>query len=176
MSASISYSLLLLRWHGDTNRFETLYIVPGYVISPLGSPSRLKNLTWVSGFGCGIVLSAVFISMQASVEPVDLAPAISTLYLLTSVGSITGVACLTAINQYVLKETLHARLLELGLDNAHIISVFGDPSFCILSPLLTYLADHFESCRECPIRLSCKGPCGSRDCQIVCGRVMVESW
>ena len=33
--SSLSYLLLMLRWHGNTNWWESLYIIPGYVCPDL---------------------------------------------------------------------------------------------------------------------------------------------
>ncbi|CAK7215872.1 hypothetical protein SEUCBS140593_002677 [Sporothrix eucalyptigena] len=97
LSASLSYISLLFRWNGHTNWFESLYIIPG-------------------GFGAGIVQSAVFISLQAVVEPRYMAPAISILYLSSTCAMIIGLTCSSTIMQATLKPALSKNLLELGLD------------------------------------------------------------
>ncbi|KAM0321785.1 hypothetical protein ACHAQA_009881 [Verticillium albo-atrum] len=93
--SSGAYALLLLRWHGHTNLWESLYIVPG-------------------GFGQGVVISAVFVSIQAAVAPGHKASAISGMYLCTSVGMIVGLACVSAVMMETMKGALEARLLVLG--------------------------------------------------------------
>jgi hypothetical protein len=35
ISSITSYALMLLRWHGETNWLESLYVFPGYVFSCL---------------------------------------------------------------------------------------------------------------------------------------------
>ncbi|KAJ9137702.1 Vacuolar membrane amino acid uptake transporter fnx2 [Pleurostoma richardsiae] len=99
LSAALSYSLLLLRWHGKTNWWEALYIFPG-------------------GFGTGMAQSVIFISLQAAVEPHHIAPAVSALYLSTGLGAIVGLASMSALLQQALRKTLESRLLALGLEAA----------------------------------------------------------
>ncbi|ERT03127.1 hypothetical protein HMPREF1624_01432 [Sporothrix schenckii ATCC 58251] len=99
LSASLSYTSLLFRWNGHTNWLESLYIIP-------------------SGFGAGIVQSAVFISLQAVVEPGHMAPAISILYLSSTCAMILGLACASSIMGVTLKPALSRKLLELNLDPA----------------------------------------------------------
>ncbi|KAK4241185.1 major facilitator superfamily domain-containing protein [Achaetomium macrosporum] len=95
--ASSSYLLLMLRWHGNTNIWESLYIFP-------------------SGFGTGIAQSAVFISLQAVIaEPSHLAPAISFMYLTSTIGLTIGVPIANAVTQTVLRQSLGRRLPMLGL-------------------------------------------------------------
>ena len=66
----------------------------------------------------------LFVSLQASIDPVHIAPAVSTLYLTTGVGSIVGLACMSAVTQEVLRSTLHVRLVELGLSPAEQQEVY----------------------------------------------------
>lgn len=96
MSAS-AYSLLLLRWHGQTNWIESLYIFPG-------------------GFGTGMAMSATFTSVQASVDRAHLSPAVSALFLSSGLGAVVGLAAVSATFQAGLRSTLESRLLLLGLD------------------------------------------------------------
>ncbi|EFX06583.1 multidrug resistance protein [Grosmannia clavigera kw1407] len=106
ISSSLSYFLLLLRWHGHTNWWEALYIFPG-------------------GFGTGVATSAVFISVQVVVEPIHLAPAISILYLGGTCASVLGLTSASMVMQAMLKVSLGRRLLDLGLDafqRAEIVS------------------------------------------------------
>ncbi|GME41828.1 Multidrug resistance protein [Neofusicoccum parvum] len=70
---SICYVLMLLRWNGHTNFWESLYIIPG-------------------GFGTGVAASALFIAMTASVAPSMVAIAASSMYLSATVGSLVGLA------------------------------------------------------------------------------------
>ncbi|KAH6685877.1 major facilitator superfamily transporter [Plectosphaerella plurivora] len=97
MCSSFSYLLLLLRWHGNTNIWESLYIVPG-------------------GFGMGVVQSAVFISVQASVHPSNKAAATSGMWLSTSIGMILGLATISSVVTETMKWDLNATLRASGLD------------------------------------------------------------
>ncbi|CAK7216014.1 hypothetical protein SCUCBS95973_002661 [Sporothrix curviconia] len=99
LSASLSYTSLIFRWTGHTNWLESLYIIP-------------------SGFGAGMVQSAVFISLQAVVDPGHMAPAISILYLTSTCAMILGLACSSSIMLVALKPALTKNLLQLGLDPA----------------------------------------------------------
>ncbi|AEO67840.1 uncharacterized protein THITE_2116958, partial [Thermothielavioides terrestris NRRL 8126] len=94
--SSFSYLLLMLRWHGNTNVWESLYIFP-------------------SGFGTGIAQSAVFISLQAVVDPAHTAPAISFMYLTTTIAVTLGLPVANAVMQAALRRSLGARLPALGL-------------------------------------------------------------
>jgi MFS family permease len=95
--SSSGYLLLILRWHGNTNWLESLYIFPG-------------------GFGMGIVQSALFISVQAAIDPSFAAIAASTLYLTSSVGFLAGMAGVSAVLQGTLRHSLDQRLGKLGLE------------------------------------------------------------
>ncbi|KAL1902808.1 hypothetical protein Sste5346_000719 [Sporothrix stenoceras] len=105
LSASLSYTSLLFRWNGHTNWLESLYIIP-------------------SGFGAGIVQSAVFISLQAVVQPSHMAPAISILYLSSTCAMILGLACASSIMGVALKPALSSKLLELDLDPALTAEIY----------------------------------------------------
>jgi MFS family permease len=94
--SSIGYLLLILRWHGNTGWAESLYISPG-------------------GFGTGVVQSALFISLQAAIDPAYTAIAASTLYLTSSVGMLAGMAGVSAVLQGTLRSGLNRRLDNLGL-------------------------------------------------------------
>ncbi|RVX76118.1 hypothetical protein B0A52_00475 [Exophiala mesophila] len=97
--AGSCYILVSLRWNGNTGWPESLYIIPG-------------------GFGTGLVQSAAFISLQASVAKETMASAISALYLFTGLGGILGLALLNFILQAVLRAGFEARLVALGIDAA----------------------------------------------------------
>jgi MFS family permease len=96
-SASIGYFLLIVRWHGGTNWFESLYIFP-------------------CGFAMGVVQSALFISVQAGIQPEFAAIAASMLYLTSPTGSVAGLAVASAVLQGTLKQGLGQRLDKLGYD------------------------------------------------------------
>ncbi|OAL51173.1 MFS general substrate transporter [Pyrenochaeta sp. DS3sAY3a] len=94
--SSTGYLLLILFWHGRTSLLESLYIFPG-------------------GFGMGIVQSALFISVQAAIDPAFTAIATSTLYVTSSIGFLAGMAGVSAVLQQVLRTGLIHRLTKLGL-------------------------------------------------------------
>ena len=79
---------------------------------------KKRWLTARSGFGAGIVQSAVFISLQAVVEASHMAPAISILCLSSTCAMILGLACASSIMGVTLKPALSSKLLELNLDPA----------------------------------------------------------
>ncbi|KAF3061750.1 Vacuolar membrane amino acid uptake transporter fnx2 [Daldinia childiae] len=93
----ICYGLLILRWNGKTNWIESLYIFPG-------------------GFGTGISANAVFVALQAAINPIDKAVAASGLYLSIPVGSILGMAACNAVMQATMPVDLASRLRKLGVE------------------------------------------------------------
>ncbi|KAK4038051.1 major facilitator superfamily domain-containing protein [Parachaetomium inaequale] len=100
--SSFSYLLLMLRWHGNTNFWESLYIFP-------------------SGFGTGTAQSAVFVSLQAVIaDPSHLAPAISFMYLTSTVALTIGVPLSNAVMQSVLRRSLAGRLFALGVGGEEV--------------------------------------------------------
>ncbi|KAK3689680.1 major facilitator superfamily domain-containing protein [Podospora appendiculata] len=101
ITSSLSYLLLMLRWHGNTNWLESLYILP-------------------SGLGTGIAQSALFISLQVVIDPAHMAPAISFMYLSTTVFITIGLPLSNAIMHAPLRWGLQSRLLALGLSGAEI--------------------------------------------------------
>lgn len=104
--SSASYLLMLLRWHGNTGWLESLYIMPG-------------------GFGTGIAQSALFIALQAVIDPAHAAPATAFMYLSTTVWMTIGLPVSNAAMQMSLRAGLERRLLGLGLEGAEIQQV-GD--------------------------------------------------
>ncbi|KAF2727601.1 MFS general substrate transporter [Polyplosphaeria fusca] len=93
--AAFAYLLLILRWHGHTNWLESLYIVPG-------------------GFGTGMAQSAVFIALQAAIDPEHTAVATASLYLSGTVGMIVGMASVSAVLQQFLRTGLERRIGSFG--------------------------------------------------------------
>jgi hypothetical protein len=72
----------------------------------------------------GIAQSAVFISLQAVIaEPSHLAPAISFMYLTSTIGLTIGVPLANAVTQTVLRRRLGKRLLVLGLKSEEVRKV-----------------------------------------------------
>lgn len=77
-----------------------------------------------SGFGTGIAQSAVFISLQAVIsDPSHLAPAISFMYLSSTLSLTVGLPLSNSVMQTVLRRTLRARLLDLGMGVGEISKV-----------------------------------------------------
>ncbi|KAG5659510.1 hypothetical protein KAF25_002069 [Fusarium avenaceum] len=99
ISSSICYALLLTRWHGNTNWFESFYLLPG-------------------GFGMGMAYSVLFVATQASADPEHVSAAVSTLFLSNAIGVIVGVASTSATVKVVLRKSLDKKLFRLGLDAA----------------------------------------------------------
>ncbi|KAI6342627.1 hypothetical protein MCOR25_011170 [Pyricularia grisea] len=97
--SSISYLLLLLRWHGHTNIWEALYIIPG-------------------GLGTGLVQILVFVGIQATIDPSLRAPAMSCLFIVISVGATIGMAAANSVTMNVMKVKLEASLIHMGLGEA----------------------------------------------------------
>ncbi|KAH6648635.1 major facilitator superfamily transporter [Truncatella angustata] len=97
----VCYSLLILRWQGQTNWVESMYIIPG-------------------GLGTGMAQSALFVALQASIDPKDRAPATSALFLVGPTGATVGMAIGSALIVRGLRNGLFARLTALGLNPSHI--------------------------------------------------------
>ncbi|KAL5313521.1 hypothetical protein ACEPPN_017941 [Leptodophora sp. 'Broadleaf-Isolate-01'] len=91
ISASLSYTLMLARWHGHTSFLESLYIVPG-------------------GFGNGIALGVTFIALTAGVDPCQMAIASSGLYLSSNIGMVGGLSIASAVLQSTLRKQLRISL------------------------------------------------------------------
>lgn len=104
MVSASSYLLLFLRWHGHTGIWEALDILPG-------------------GFGTGIVQSAIFIAVQAAVNPSHKAPALGGIWLTFSVGAIIGLAAVSAVTIEVMKWRLASLLDLMGFDEVARLEV-----------------------------------------------------
>ncbi|CAJ2501266.1 Uu.00g041190.m01.CDS01 [Anthostomella pinea] len=105
--AFTSYLFMVLRWNGNTNWAESLYITPG-------------------GFGTGVCVSAVFILLQVAIDPSDKAAAVSGLYLAIPVGSILGMAASNTVMSLVMPQDLTLRLLDLGFDEVGIKKILKE--------------------------------------------------
>ncbi|KAJ5684877.1 uncharacterized protein N7477_001222 [Penicillium maclennaniae] len=90
--ASVTYTLLYLRWNGNTGFWESLYIIPG-------------------GLGTGIASASSFIAMTSMLPPQEIAMATSAYMLLISFAMTAGVttsnAVLGAEFQRQLRQNLH---------------------------------------------------------------------
>lgn len=58
-------------------------------------------------------MSAIFISIQVSVDKAHMAPAVSMVYLAQGLGAVLGLAASSAVYQAGLRSTLETRLLHL---------------------------------------------------------------
>ncbi|KFX92843.1 hypothetical protein V490_05152 [Pseudogymnoascus sp. VKM F-3557] len=94
ISASLSYLLLCLRWHGHTNWLESLYVVPG-------------------GFGNGMLNSAAFVALTATIDRSQVAMAASTFFLSANGGMAVGMASASAVIQSSLRSGLEAKLGDI---------------------------------------------------------------
>ncbi|TGJ79364.1 hypothetical protein E0Z10_g9408 [Xylaria hypoxylon] len=94
--ASTGYTLLAIRWLGNTNWWESLYIVPG-------------------GFGSGMAGSAVFVSINAVVDPAHKAVATSGLQLAIPIGMLLGVTAGSAVMLDIVQKVVDKKLLDIGL-------------------------------------------------------------
>ncbi|KAI3327256.1 MFS general substrate transporter [Xylariaceae sp. AK1471] len=119
LSGALSYSLLLARWHGDTNWLESFYILPGQA-KIYNAGCRIK-----AGLGMGIMHTVLFVSTQASADPHQISAAVSTLLLSNAIGIIIGVACLSAAMKEVLQRSLEVKLRSLGLDSATRLDIIS---------------------------------------------------
>ncbi|KAH6719494.1 major facilitator superfamily domain-containing protein [Leptodontidium sp. MPI-SDFR-AT-0119] len=107
ISASISYTLMLARWHGHTSFLESLYIVPG-------------------GFGNGIALGVTFIALTAGVDPCQMAIVSSGLYLSSNIGMVGGLSIAAAVLQSTLRKQLRISLEGMGGRDKIITKALSD--------------------------------------------------
>lgn len=91
ISSSMTYILLILRWHGRTSWLESLEIVPG-------------------GFGTGMAASATFIALTSSVLHGEIAMATGGMYLASAMGMVVGIAASSAVQMGSLRNLLVSRL------------------------------------------------------------------
>jgi hypothetical protein len=98
-----------------------------------------------SGLGTGIAQSAVFIALQASINPADKAAATSALFLMTPIGTIVGMAMSSALMIGALRRTLFERLVDLGFGFDYIQEVNMVPS--CRSEFAWMLTKHFQVIR-----------------------------
>ncbi|KAF1981182.1 MFS general substrate transporter, partial [Aulographum hederae CBS 113979] len=110
LSSSSAYIVMILRWHGHTSMWESLEIAPG-------------------GLGMAMAEQAIFVSLNAGVDPSYSAVAISGMLLSGSIGLLIGVS----VNSIILTSTLYSQLtaaLGGGRDNEKIVDrVVSDISF-----------------------------------------------
>ncbi|KAF5592188.1 multidrug resistance [Fusarium subglutinans] len=124
VSSITSYTLMLLRWHGQTNWLESLYVFPG-------------------GLGMGIAQSAAFIALQASIDPKDKAAASSGIFLAVTLGSVVGMAGTSAAIQGLLRHDIQQNLGDLGKSQHFIDEVIQKAAESV-----SYIDEASESVRQ----------------------------
>lgn len=107
ISSSLTYCLLILRWHGKTSWLESLEIIPG-------------------GFGTGMAAAATFIALTSSVGKEEIAVATGGMYLASSVGMVVGIAVSSSIQMNSLMALLVASIhgpeaAKVRSNGAHIL-------------------------------------------------------
>ncbi|EYB30290.1 hypothetical protein FG05_07720 [Fusarium graminearum] len=95
VTSSVSYILLLLRWHGQTNVWESLYIFPG-------------------GLGTGAVQTGVFVAVQAATDPTHKAAALGGVWLTVMVGAIVGMTAVSTATMHFMASSLSTTLQGRG--------------------------------------------------------------
>ncbi|KIV99663.1 uncharacterized protein PV09_08718 [Verruconis gallopava] len=110
ISAALCYTLLIFRWRGNINIWESLEIFPG-------------------GFGTGMVESAAFISLSSAVDKSMQAVALSGLFQAANVGAITGLAISSSVLQRTLQDQLQSRLDQYSEKKEIIEKAISDISY-----------------------------------------------
>lgn len=113
LASSASYLLLLLRWHGDTNVWESLYIFP-------------------AGLGTGIVQTATFVAVQAAIDPAHKAAAMSGNFLVVTIGGMAGMVAVNSVTVETMTRTLDQLLsaMDIGAIARHQVR-FHPLSSCL---------------------------------------------
>ncbi|PCD36191.1 hypothetical protein FGRA07_08075 [Fusarium graminearum] len=102
----VSYILLLLRWHGQTNVWESLYIFPG-------------------GLGTGAVQTGVFVAVQAATDPAHKAAALGGVWLTVMVGAIVGMTAVSTATMHFMASSLATTLQGHGFAKGVIEKVIS---------------------------------------------------
>lgn len=110
MTSSVSYILLLLRWHGQTNVWESLYIFPG-------------------GLGTGAVQTGVFVAVQAATDPTHKAAALGGVWLTVMVGAIVGMTAVSTATMHFMASSLSTTLQGRGFAKGVIEKVRQNRQF-----------------------------------------------
>lgn len=101
----LGFSLILLRWHGKIAFYDALYVA-------------------LPGMGMGVIQSATFIHLAASLEQSEVAVAGTSWFLAQNVGALIGASLsIPLINNALLDS------LESGLTGFHNQSEVSDQSF-----------------------------------------------
>ncbi|KAL8669469.1 MAG: hypothetical protein Q9168_005942 [Polycauliona sp. 1 TL-2023] len=91
LSSITCYLLLSFLWRGNTNIWESLYIVPG-------------------GFGVGVLSSTTFVALAAGIEESQMAIAGTGWYLCNNIGMLVGASLASNVMLTTLKSELRDRL------------------------------------------------------------------
>ncbi|KAH8690581.1 efflux pump antibiotic resistance protein [Talaromyces proteolyticus] len=107
--AAVTYILEYFRWNGNTNWWESLYIIPG-------------------GIGTSIAQAASFVSMTSRLEQSDIAMATSGIFLLSQVGVSASITANNAALESEFKNQLQRKITGEGAE--HIIErILSDVSY-----------------------------------------------
>lgn len=63
----------------------------------------------------GMVMSGIFVAVQAASGPENKAPALGGIWLTTSIGAMIGMTAVSAVTIETMKSALEVRLVEMGL-------------------------------------------------------------
>ncbi|APA06986.1 hypothetical protein sscle_02g017560 [Sclerotinia sclerotiorum 1980 UF-70] len=104
LSSIFSYTILLTTWHSNNlSLVSSLAIFPG-------------------GFGLGITAACTFIALTVSVQKNEMGMATAGMYLMSSIGTVVGVALCAGVQNSALGEALGG----LGLDDSVVRKVMSD--------------------------------------------------
>lgn len=112
----LGYLAITVRWRGNTNWWETLYIFCG-------------------GFAAGTNQSTTFIHLAASLEPEAMAIAGTTLYLFQSLFTLVGIQLATTVFRVGLKGKLDVRLDGVDHKSEIIRSALSSVRYVLELPL-----------------------------------------
>lgn len=101
LCAVTGYSLMVIRWDGSMDSWESLYVIPG-------------------GFGTGMSMAGSFIALTANLEQADMAVATSGLYLAGNLGLVVGVSMSNGVQKAGLRRLLAERLTGPGSSKASL--------------------------------------------------------
>lgn len=104
-------------------------------VSRFASPPRILFTIHSSGFGAGMAGSAVFVSINAVVEPAHKAVANSGLQLAMPIGMLLGVTAGSAVMLDVLQRVLDKKLLDVGLSLESRTEVINNYSMNMITSL-----------------------------------------
>lgn len=102
--ASVTYILEYFRWNGNTNAWESLYIIP-------------------SGIGTGIAQAASFVAMTSCLEQKDIAMATSGVFLLTTAGVSASITANNAALEREFRSQLQNNLTGTGIEKVSSLPV-----------------------------------------------------